>query len=158
MIPSSRKSNPQTATSSRRARSGAAVGLAVMRGFVTMAAFLIAGCHGGPPPEGTLHDERACLLADSLLRESGLTGDFELTGRTTIDVNQYRVRGRFALTVSRDDDVVLEFTSTSPMGYPPRTCQSPMPATAMPLSSRNGAGAPRSRSANPANDSTGASS
>ena len=46
-----------------------------MRGFVTVAAFLIAGCHGGLPPEGALHNERACLLADSLLRESGLTGE-----------------------------------------------------------------------------------
>ncbi|MCH7549203.1 MAG: hypothetical protein IH969_06680 [Candidatus Krumholzibacteriota bacterium] len=43
-------------------------------------------------------------------------GELDLSGRATIDINQYRVRGRFSLSADHTNNIVLEFTSTSPMG------------------------------------------
>ena len=80
------------------------------------AALLIAGCsltgRGGPSIQGS----RACAVVDSAFSASGLRDGLEVTGHTTIDVNQYRVNGRFTLRVSETGDMILEFTSTSPMG------------------------------------------
>jgi len=83
---------------------------------VVAAALLVAGCslagRGGPSIEGS----RACTVVDSAFSASGLRDGLEVSGRTTIDVNQYRVNGRFQLRVSDTGDMILEFTSTSPMG------------------------------------------
>jgi len=80
------------------------------------AALLVAGCslsgRGGPSIPG----DRACVVVDSAFSASGLFDSVEMTGHTTIDVNQYRVNGRFALRLSATGDMILEFTSTSPMG------------------------------------------
>jgi hypothetical protein len=80
-----------------------------------VAALFFASCHAGGARD-TLDPDRACAIADSIARGGGLAGDLELNGRTTIDVNQYRVRGRFHLTSTPAGDVMMEFTSTSPMG------------------------------------------
>ena len=85
------------------------------RGCFLTAALFFAGCRAAGS-DGELARDRGCEVADSLLRDAGLAGALELSGRTTIDVNQYRVRGRFSLSASASGDVVLEFTSTSPMG------------------------------------------
>lgn len=109
MILFSKKSSPQTTTSSvplcRR-----------LRGYFVVAALLVAGCHAGNDSDGALSDDRGCALADSLLRQSGLGGELDVSGRATIDINQYRVRGRFSLSATQTNNIVLEFTSTSPMG------------------------------------------
>lgn len=81
-----------------------------------VAALLIAGCslvgRRGPVIAG----DRACAVVDSTFAASGLRVDRELQGHTSIDVNQYRVNGRFTLRLGATGNTVLEFTSTSPMG------------------------------------------
>ena len=83
---------------------------------VVAAALLVAGCslsnRGGPSIQGS----RACTVVDSAFLASGLHDGVDVSGHTTIDVNQYRVNGRFQLRVNEAGDMTLEFTSTSPMG------------------------------------------
>lgn len=54
-------------------------------------------------------------MVDSVLVPSAPRG-VELSGRTTVDVNEYRVRGRFHFKIDDAGNFVLEFSSTSAMG------------------------------------------
>jgi hypothetical protein len=55
-------------------------------------------------------------VVDSAFATSGLHAVLDLNGHTSIDVNQYRVNGRFSLRVDEPGNMIFEFTSTSPMG------------------------------------------
>jgi hypothetical protein len=57
-----------------------------------------------------------CALVDSALSGSGLRGGIEARGRVTIDVNQYRVRGRFVMTVTPGGDLTFDIVSTTMIG------------------------------------------
>lgn len=57
--------------------------------------------------------EDACALVDSALAASGLRDGLEMRGRVTIDINQYRVRARYVMTLSPDGDLAFDLTSTT---------------------------------------------
>jgi hypothetical protein len=63
-----------------------------------------------------MHPEAGCARLDSLLLESGLAAGIHMEGKATIDVEQYRVRGRFALRLSPGGDLTFEITSTTMLG------------------------------------------
>jgi len=79
---------------------------------VAAALALLWGCarHTDRSPPATA---ASCRALDSLLANGGLRGAPPMRGRATIDVNEYRVRGRFVLTVSEGGDVLFEFTSNA---------------------------------------------
>lgn len=58
----------------------------------------------------------ACSSLDSALATGGLEEGLAMDGRVTIDAEQYRVRGRFTLTLSAQGDLVFEMTSTTAIG------------------------------------------
>jgi hypothetical protein len=70
----------------------------------------------GPHPSGgTLHGEAACARADSFFA-AALPRPLGMHGRATFDVDSYRVRGRFQLTLSANGDAVLEFSGSTLLG------------------------------------------
>jgi hypothetical protein len=76
-----------------------------------------AGCtHYGRSGGLRVDDVDACAVLDSALSTGGLRGGLVMRGKTTIDVNQYRVRGRFTLTLTPAGDLTFEMTSTSLLG------------------------------------------
>jgi len=81
-------------------------------GSLVLAVFLI-GCG----PRGTVRTDGAtgCRDVNELLALAA-RGELAMSGRVTIDVNQYRVRGRFHLYISAKGDVTLEYTSSGVMG------------------------------------------
>lgn len=85
-----------------------------------MAFISVLGCTGAQRAHrGQSLDPRLardCSRIDSLFRATSAAGAFTVSGRTTIDINQYRVRGRFSLEVSDSGNVLLEYTSSGVMG------------------------------------------
>jgi len=79
----------------------------------TAAALAVLGCARHAERAPSLPASASCRTLDSLLAHGGLRGAPTMRGRATIDVNEYRVRGRFALTVSAGGNAVFEFTSSS---------------------------------------------
>jgi hypothetical protein len=79
----------------------------------TAAALAFLGCVPRAQRTGAPATAASCRALDSLLARGGLRGAPTMRGRVTIDVNEYRVRGRFTLTVSEAGDAVFEFTSSS---------------------------------------------
>lgn len=76
-----------------------------------------AGCtHFRGGPGAALDGRAACSALDSALAASGLGGGLAMEGKVTIDAEQYRVRGRFTLTLSAGGDLVFEMTSTTAIG------------------------------------------
>lgn len=57
-----------------------------------------------------------CGAIDSFFVANGWPHPVEMSGRVTIDVNQYRVRGRFLLRTDVDDGVTFDFTSSVVLG------------------------------------------
>ncbi len=71
------------------------------------------GCFGG---RTLLRDQAAYTLLDSLYGTSGFEIPVGMIGKATFDVEQYRVRGQFALSARRGGEVVFEFSSGSLFG------------------------------------------
>lgn len=95
--------------SSRRATSVSVAALALI--------LSVTGCtRFARSPDAVLSGERACAVLDSALASSGLHDPLDLKGKVTIDVNQYRVRGRFRLTLSVEGDMLFEMNSTTMIG------------------------------------------
>jgi hypothetical protein len=57
-----------------------------------------------------------CRALDSVLADSGWRTTVSMSGRTTIDVKQYRVRGRFDLETTPAGDLSFAFTGTMALG------------------------------------------
>ncbi len=77
----------------------------------------LSGCtHFTGSPGNVLPGDTACALLDSALASSGLRQPLAITGKVTIDVNQYRVRGRFGLRITEAHDLAFEMTSTTLLG------------------------------------------
>lgn len=89
---------------------------------VILVAALVAVTAGGGcgpfrgAPRDTVARDDACALIDSVMAGSGLRSGVRMKGRVTIDVNQYRVRGRFLMTLSPDGDLTFDLTSTTMIG------------------------------------------
>jgi hypothetical protein len=78
---------------------------------------LVGSCtHFGAGSGRVVEGDGACAVVDSVLAASGLRAGVEMRGRATIDVNQYRVRGRFELTITPDGDLTFDITSTTLLG------------------------------------------
>jgi hypothetical protein len=60
--------------------------------------------------------ERACEALDSVLARSLPARPWALAGRATFDVDDYRVRGRYSLTVDASASALFEFTGTMLFG------------------------------------------
>jgi hypothetical protein len=82
--------------------------------LVAAVVVVATGCthYAGPPAR----DPHACAELDSALAHSGLRDGLTMRGKTTIDVNQYRVRGRFELTLTPSGDLTFDMTSTTLLG------------------------------------------
>jgi hypothetical protein len=84
---------------------------------LAVAALLVGSCtHFGAGSGRTVKGDGACAVVDSVLAASGLRAEIEMRGRATIDVNQYRVRGRFELAITPDGDLTFDITSTTLLG------------------------------------------
>jgi len=79
----------------------------------TAAALVLLGCAPRAERVPLPATVASCGVLDSLLARSGLRGAPPMRGRVTIDVNEYRLRGRFTLTVSAAGDALFEFASSS---------------------------------------------
>lgn len=63
-----------------------------------------------------LPGEAGCAALDSALAASGLRDGVAMRGKVTIDVNQYRVRGHYELTLSEAGDLTFDMNSTTLLG------------------------------------------
>jgi hypothetical protein len=95
--------------SSRLAKNGSVAAVVLILISTACAHF---GRRGGMLPPG----DEPCAVLDSALASSGLRDRLDLKGKVTIDVNQYRVRGRFNLLLTREGDMVFEMNSTTLLG------------------------------------------
>jgi hypothetical protein len=91
--------------------------------FATAALWLgavafVGACAGRAPHAGEFEpaDAATCRRVDSLLAGSGWAEPFEMNGRMTMDVEQYRVQGRFELDWDGHGGFTLRFTGTMLLG------------------------------------------
>ncbi|MFH1754225.1 MAG: hypothetical protein ABIA59_00850 [Candidatus Latescibacterota bacterium] len=64
----------------------------------------------------SLHEPDPCAMLDSLYQSSGFESAMSMTGKITFDVEQYRIRGQFALTAHLGGDVAFEFSNSALFG------------------------------------------
>lgn len=85
-----------------------------------LVAFVLSGSLGcawiGKGGREVVPDDVACAVLDSALAGSGLRADVAMAGKVTIDVNQYRVRGRFELTLDPEGNLTFDMNSTTLLG------------------------------------------
>jgi hypothetical protein len=84
--------------------------------FAVVAGAAGACTHYRGGPGDAIRSDEACALVDSALVHSGLRDGLGMHGRVTIDVNQYRVRGRFVMTLSAGGDLTFDIASTTMIG------------------------------------------
>lgn len=80
-------------------------------------ALVSAGC--GPRVADQVHEARGvrtCAALDSTLVRALPPRPWTLRGKATFDVDDYRVRGHFRLTVSRPEQMAFEFEGTTLFG------------------------------------------
>ncbi len=80
-------------------------------------ALALSGC--GPKAVDTtrvVQGDRACVALDSLLAGSLPERPWVLAGRATFDVEDYRVRGRYRMTVHSREEIAFEFEGTMLLG------------------------------------------
>lgn len=80
-------------------------------------AVLLSAC--GPRTVDTgrvVSGPRACAALDSVLARALPERPWSLSGRATFDVDDYRVRGRYRMTVRSRDDIAFEFEGTMLLG------------------------------------------
>ena len=79
--------------------------------------FALAAC--GPKTVEThrvVRGARACAALDSMLADGLPARPWHLAGKATFDVDDYRVRGRYRLTVRGRDSIAFEFEGTMLLG------------------------------------------
>jgi hypothetical protein len=74
---------------------------------------LASGCRQRVVPVDALD---ACAVVDSLLRSAGPARPCTVAGRALFDLEQYRLRGRFRLSLRADGDATIEFGGTTLLG------------------------------------------
>ena len=57
-----------------------------------------------------------CTALDSLYESSGFESPVAMTGKITFDVEQYRIRGQFALNAKPDGEIGFEFSNSALFG------------------------------------------
>lgn len=80
-------------------------------------ALVLAAC--GPKTVDTLHvveGREACAALDSMLARALPARPWACAGKATFDVEDYRVRGRYRLTVRDRDSLAFEFEGTMLLG------------------------------------------
>jgi len=80
-----------------------------------MAAALASSCAPHGPAGGALHGEAACARADSFFA-GAFPRPATMHGRATIDVDSYRLRGQFQLSLAENGDAVLELSGSTLLG------------------------------------------
>lgn len=80
------------------------------------AALALAATAPACGPRAAASGPAPCAVVDSTLAARGLPRPFSMKGRATFDVEQYRVRGRFTLTLDASGNAVLEFSGATLMG------------------------------------------
>ncbi len=63
-----------------------------------------------------INGDSGCRIVDSSLARSGWRDGLETSGKVTIDVKKYRIKGRFRMEAEPNGDLVFEFTGTMAMG------------------------------------------
>lgn len=88
------------------------------RSFFLLSLFFFVSCGAGTGLRTHLEprDPGDCRALDSLFAASGWREPVAMRGKLTLDVKQYRVRGRFELSATAQGDLTLEITSTTALG------------------------------------------
>jgi hypothetical protein len=82
--------------------------------LATLAALAMA-CSPRHDTSGSIRGEAACARADSFFA-TAFPRPIHMTGHATFDVDSYRVRGRFELSLAPNGDALLEFSGTTLLG------------------------------------------
>jgi len=100
-----------------RKRQAGAAGFAIATLLLGLVAIAVS-CAGRAPHAGEFEpaDPATCHRVDSLLSGCGWAEPFEMNGRMTMDVEQYRVQGRFELDWDGQGGFTLRFTGTMLLG------------------------------------------
>jgi hypothetical protein len=72
---------------------------------------ILSAC--GPAPRQSIDSRLStCAVLDSFYDNSGFTASLSLSGKATVDANQYRLRGKINVDRDPSGDVLIEFVST----------------------------------------------
>jgi hypothetical protein len=91
-------------------------GIRGLRAICFLALFLPSCFSARERDNREIDGDSGCRIVDSSLARSGWRDGLEMAGKVTIDVKQYRIKGRFRMEAAHDGDLVFEFTGTMAMG------------------------------------------
>jgi hypothetical protein len=76
---------------------------------------IVMGC-AAQGQKHALSEADPCVMLDSLYASAGFEATLSMTGKITFDVEQYRIRGQFTLTVHPEGQMGFEFSSSAMFG------------------------------------------